>query len=43
MYSNGLSEVTLGKAIKELGLPREELVNLTKVRVLQGIVIALRS
>ena len=31
-YSNGLSEVMLGKAIKELKLPREELVILTKVR-----------
>lgn len=31
MYSNGLSEIMLGKAIKELQLPREELVILTKV------------
>ncbi|KAI0823792.1 NADP-dependent oxidoreductase domain-containing protein [Trametes gibbosa] len=31
VYSNGLSEVILGKAIKELNLPREELVILTKV------------
>ena len=31
MYSNGLSEVMLGNAIKELQLPREELVILTKV------------
>ncbi|KAI0682294.1 Aldo/keto reductase [Cerioporus squamosus] len=30
-YSNGLSEVILGKAIKVLGLPREELVIMTKV------------
>ena len=30
-YSNGLSEVVLGKAIKQLGLPREELVIMTKV------------
>jgi len=30
-YSNGLSEVMLGKAIKELKLPRDELVILTKV------------
>ncbi|TBU29246.1 Aldo/keto reductase [Dichomitus squalens] len=30
VYSNGLSEVILGKAIKELQLPREELVILTK-------------
>ena len=32
VYSNGLSEVILGKAIKQLNLPREELVILTKVR-----------
>ena len=31
MYSNGLSEVCLGKAIKELDLPREEIVVMTKV------------
>ncbi|KAH9911939.1 Aldo/keto reductase [Fomitopsis serialis] len=31
VYSNGLSEIMLGKAIKELQLPREELVVLTKV------------
>ncbi|KAH9916508.1 Aldo/keto reductase [Fomitopsis serialis] len=31
VYSNGLSEVMLGKAIKELQVPREELVILTKV------------
>ncbi|KAG6895568.1 hypothetical protein C0992_000563 [Termitomyces sp. T32_za158] len=30
-YSNGLSEVILGKAIKQLRLPREEIVILTKV------------
>jgi len=30
-YSNGLSEETLGKAIKHLKLPREELVIMTKV------------
>ncbi|KAH0581088.1 hypothetical protein H2248_012220 [Termitomyces sp. 'cryptogamus'] len=30
-YSNGLSEVILGKAIKQLQLPREEIVILTKV------------
>ncbi|RDX41297.1 Aldo/keto reductase [Lentinus brumalis] len=30
-YSNGLSEVILGNAIKTLGLPREELVIMTKV------------
>ena len=31
MYSNGLSEVILGNAIRKLGLPREELVIMTKV------------
>lgn len=31
MYSNGMSEVVLGKAIKELDLPRDEIVVLTKV------------
>ncbi len=32
IYSNGLSEVVLGKAIKQFNLPREELVIMTKVR-----------
>ena len=31
VYSNGLSEVFLGRAIKKLDLPREELVIMTKV------------
>ncbi|EPQ52781.1 Aldo/keto reductase [Gloeophyllum trabeum ATCC 11539] len=31
VYSNGLSEIMLGKAIKELNLPRDEIVVLTKV------------
>ena len=31
VYSNGLSEVILGNAIKKLNLPREELVIMTKV------------
>ncbi|KAH9947234.1 aryl-alcohol dehydrogenase [Amylocystis lapponica] len=31
VYSNGLSEVILGKAIKQLKLPREEIVVMTKV------------
>ncbi|KAI0806702.1 aryl-alcohol dehydrogenase [Fomes fomentarius] len=31
VYSNGLSEVILGKAIKQLNLPREELVIMTKL------------
>ncbi|KZP19302.1 Aldo keto reductase [Athelia psychrophila] len=30
-YSSGLSEVILGKAIKQLGLPRDEIVIMTKV------------
>lgn len=33
MYSNGLSEKILGRAIKQLNLPREEIVVLTKVRI----------
>ncbi|KAG6378203.1 aryl-alcohol dehydrogenase [Boletus reticuloceps] len=31
MYSNGASEVILGKAIKKLNLPRDEIVVMTKV------------
>ncbi|KAG8989525.1 hypothetical protein FRB93_003589 [Tulasnella sp. JGI-2019a] len=31
LYSNGLSEVTLGKAIKQHNLPRDEIVVMTKV------------
>jgi aryl-alcohol dehydrogenase-like predicted oxidoreductase len=31
VYSNGLSEVYLGRAIKALDLPREEIVVMTKV------------
>ncbi|KAF8232491.1 aryl-alcohol dehydrogenase [Tricholoma matsutake] len=31
MYSNGLSEIILGKAIKQLELPRHEIVVMTKV------------
>ncbi|KAI0041444.1 Aldo/keto reductase [Auriscalpium vulgare] len=31
LYSNGLSEVVLGKAIKQLSLPREEIVIMTKL------------
>jgi aryl-alcohol dehydrogenase-like predicted oxidoreductase len=31
VYSNGLSEVYLGNAIKALNLPREEIVVMTKV------------
>lgn len=33
VYSNGLSEVVLGKAIKQHNLPREEIVVMTKVRI----------
>ena len=33
VYSNGLSEVILGKAIKQHNLPRDEIVVLTKVRI----------
>ncbi|KAJ7632044.1 aryl-alcohol dehydrogenase [Mycena rosella] len=32
MYSNGMSEVVLGNAIRKLQLPREEIVVMTKVR-----------
>lgn len=32
VYSNGLSEVILGRAIKQLNLPRDEIVVMTKVR-----------
>ena len=31
VYSNGLSEVILGRAIKQLNLPRDEIVVMTKV------------
>src|SRR4051794_36745207 len=34
MYSNGLSEIVLGNAIKKLQLPREEIVVMTKVSLL---------
>ncbi len=33
VYSNGDSEVILGKAIKQFNLPREEIVVMTKVRL----------
>ena len=36
-YSNGVSEVILGKAIKALNLPREELVIMTKVGVVTAV------
>ncbi|EPQ56030.1 Aldo/keto reductase [Gloeophyllum trabeum ATCC 11539] len=32
VYSNGMSEVVLGKAIKKYNLPREEIVVMTKIR-----------
>lgn len=31
MYSNGISEEILGKAIKQYNLPREEIVVITKL------------
>ena len=31
IYSNGKSEIILGNAIRKLGLPREEIVVMTKV------------
>ena len=31
VYSNGMSEVYLGRAIKKFNLPRDELVIMTKV------------
>jgi len=34
VYSSGESEVILGKAIKQLNLPRDEIVVMTKVRIL---------
>jgi aryl-alcohol dehydrogenase-like predicted oxidoreductase len=37
IYSNGLSEVYLGRAIKALNLPREEIVVMTKVCDLLGL------
>lgn len=33
VYSNGESERILGKAIKQLNLPRDEIVVMTKVRI----------
>lgn len=34
VYSNGLSEVVLGKAIKQHNLPRDEIVVMTKVEAM---------
>lgn len=34
VYSNGESEIILGKAIKQHNLPRDEIVVMTKVRFL---------
>ncbi len=33
IYSNGKSEIILGKAIKQFNLPREEIVVMTKVNI----------
>lgn len=33
VYSDGHSEIILGKAIKSLNLPRDEIVVMTKVRI----------
>ena len=33
VYSNGGSEIILGEAIKQLNLPRDEIVVMTKVRI----------
>jgi aryl-alcohol dehydrogenase-like predicted oxidoreductase len=43
LYSNGLSEVHLGKAIKVLNLPREEIVVMTKVCASGGLGIPAES
>jgi aryl-alcohol dehydrogenase-like predicted oxidoreductase len=34
VYSNGMSEVILGKAIRECNLPRDVIVVMTKVRLI---------
>ncbi|KAH9975618.1 NADP-dependent oxidoreductase domain-containing protein [Russula compacta] len=36
VYSNGASEIILGKAIKQLNLPREEIVVMTKLHYVVG-------
>ena len=41
VYSNGLSEIILGKAIKQHDLPRDEIVVMTKVRT--AVVFAKRE
>lgn len=41
VYSNGLSEIMLGKAIKELKLPRDEIVVMTKVIIVFVFAFAL--
>jgi len=38
MYSNGRSEIILGKAIKVFDLPREKIVVLTKVSISPSLV-----
>jgi len=40
MYSNGESERILGKAIKQLGLPRDEIVVMTKVRRMSSDILS---
>lgn len=36
VYSRGISEIILGKAIKQLNLPREGVVVMTKVWITQS-------
>ena len=43
VYSNGVSERILGNAIKQLGLRREEIVIMTKVRVSNTVVSVIRG
>jgi hypothetical protein len=43
LYSNGLSEVYLGKAIKANNLPRDEIVVMTKVCSLPALAFVWRS
>ena len=43
VYSNGVSERILGNAIKQLGLRREEIVIMTKVRVPNTVVSVIRA
>jgi aryl-alcohol dehydrogenase-like predicted oxidoreductase len=43
VYSNGVSEVIVGKAIKKYNLPREKLVIMTKLFGFVGEDVALRG